>query len=268
MRFLLVAFFTIFALCLGSMSSPVANAQDDAKWVKYVSWKGQVDDLIIFSIDKETFKAIYPVGSGYKNATTEFFASDPSKECVAKVEVSKGRGDVGLVKQWWQRPDDSLRVQVIDDQPGYGEYEFTIYYMEIVLTGKEKAKYKKKVDQAIFKSDIHLMNISFANDNLMEALRWARSAYKIDPLNWDVLNIIGDLHVKLNNEENAVDIFIILRDYGHLTDENQKLFEELSPYEAAKKPDDDEDEDEDDEDDEGDDDDDDDDEGDDDDDDE
>lgn len=228
-------FMTLFVFC-ALANSPDIRAEENGEWVKYMTWKGEVDELIIMRLENETVKVDYPVGSGFRNMKITFFEGDPLSECAAKVEVKKGRGDVAVRKQWWQKPDNTIRLQILDEEPGWGEYEFTVYYLVSELSHTEKGKYENASGNALYKYDVHHMNKSIAKDDLVNALRWARSAYEINRLNWEILNIIGELHYLLNSKDQAEDVFIILRDYGYLTDENMERFKELDSYEASKKP--------------------------------
>lgn len=225
----------VFVLC-GLTNPLIAHAEEDENWVKYCSWKGQVDELLVLRIENETIKAVFPVSSGYKDAKIDFFAGDPKTECAAKIEVTNGRGHVAIRKQYWQKPDSSITVQILDEEPGFGQYEFTVFYCEKELSPYDKAKYEDSIDKALYIYDVYHMNMARAKGNLVDAKRWARSAYEIDRLNWDILNIIGELHYLLNEMEKAEDVFIILRDYGYLTEENMERFKELNAYEASKKP--------------------------------
>jgi len=202
-------------------------------WVKYVTWEGDVDDMLLLRIDNEEVKSDYPVASGYKNAKFTFFAGEPKSECAAKVEV-EGRGSVAIRKQYWQRPDNSLVIQIYDKDSGYGHYKFTVYYWEKSFTPAEKGKYLDAVNKALYEWDVYFLNGALAKDDFVDALRWARSAYEIDRLNWDMLNTMGMLYYKLNIKDRAVDVFVILRDYGNLTEDNKKRFKEISPYEYSK----------------------------------
>ncbi len=244
MRIVITLFITtLFIFCAFTDSSNV-RAEEDGEWVKYMTWKGEVDELIIIRLVNETVKVDFPVGSGYKNAKITFFEGDPLNECAAKLEVKKGRGDVAIRKQWWQKPDNTIRLQILDEEPGYGEYEFTVYYLIGELSHSGRSKYESAVDKTLYKYDVHHMNNALEKDDLVDALRWARSAYEIDRQNWEILNIIGEIHYLLGSKELAEDVYIILRDYGYLTDENMERFKELDPYEASKKPDEEEDEEE------------------------
>lgn len=222
-------------IIFGLVFPSAAKAEDESGWVKYCSWKGQVKDLIILSIIKEEIKVIYPVGSGYRNATIDFFAGDPTSDFVAKVDVIKADGKVSIRKQFWQAPDKSIRVQIINEKEGWGDYEFIVYYSEQSLMPTEKAKYQADVNKSFYDYDVYQIKAARAKNDLRDALRWARSAYEIDRLNWDILNIVGEIHYLLNEKPQAEDVYIILRDHGYLTPENQEKFVEISPYEASKK---------------------------------
>ena len=236
-------FMALFVFC-ALANLPDVRADENGEWVKYMTWTGEVDELIIMRLENETVKVDYPVGSGFRKSTITFFESDPLIECATKVEVTKGRGDVAVRKQWWQKPDHTIRLQILDEEPGWGEYEFTVYYQVCELTHSEKGKYENAASKALYKYDVHHMNAALEREDLVNAIRWARSAYEIDRLNWEILNIIGELHYLLNSKDQAEDVFIILRDYGYLTDENMERFKELNPYEASKKPESEEDEEE------------------------
>jgi len=209
-------------------------AQEKAEWIKYLTWEGDIDDMIIFRVEEEMIKADYPVASGYRNAKVTFYASDPNINCATKVEVEEGRGSVAISKQFWQPPQSYIKIQVFDQPKGYGHYKFTIYYLEKKFTPQEKASYQKLVNKAVYEFDVYQLNRELAKENLPDALRWARSAYEIDRLNWEMLNIIGAIYYRMNAMEKAEDVFVILRDYGYLTEENKKRFKEIAPFEYSK----------------------------------
>ena len=238
MRFkMFIPIFLFLSMIVSGLVFPSeVKAEDESGWVKYCSWKGQVKDLIVLSIIKEEMKVVFPVGSGYRNATIDFFAGDPVGEFVAKLDIVKTDGKVSIRKQFWQAPDRSIRVQIINEKEGWGDYEFTVYYSEHTLLPSEKAKYQLEVNKSLYDYDFHQINVARAKNDLRDALRWARSAYEIDRLNWDILNIVGEIHYLLNEKPQAEDVFIILRDHGTLTPENWERFKEISPYEASKKP--------------------------------
>jgi hypothetical protein len=229
-------FLTLIIFGLAYPSAAKAEDENETGWIKYCSWKGQVKDLIILSIIREEMKVAFPVGTGFRNATIDFFAEDPQGDFVAKLDVVKSDGKVAVRKQFWQAPDRSIRVQIINEKEGWGDFEFTVYYREETLMPSEKIKYQAEVNTALYDYDVHQINYARSKNDLRDALRWARSAYEIDRLNWDILNIVGELHYLLNEKNSAEDVYIILRDHGHLTPENMERFKELNPYEASKKP--------------------------------
>jgi len=203
-------------------------------WIKYVTWEGDVDEMLILRVDNEDVKADYPVASGYKNAKFTFFTGEPQNECAAKVDIEAGRGSVAIRKQYWQKPDNSIEIQIYDKDPGYGHYKFTLYYWEKNFTHEEKVKYVDAVNKTFYDYDVYFLYRAMAKDNLIDALRWARSAYEINRMNWEMLNIEGMLYYKLSIMDKAEDVFIILRDYGYLTEDNKKRFQEIAPYEYSK----------------------------------
>jgi hypothetical protein len=233
MRFFLIVLVIVALAGIDGLHK--AYSQQEPEWIKYFTWEGDIDEMTIFRADKEEVKADYPVGSGFKNAKVIFFAGEnPGKECTAKIEVEEGRGNVAIIKQCWQPPESFIKIMIYDKEKGFGHYKFTVYYTERDLTPQERNPYQKLVNKAVYDFDVYQMNKAMSKDNLVDALRWARSAYEIDRLNWDMLNRIGALYYNLKMMDKAEDVFVILRDNGYLTEDNKTRFKEIAPYEYSK----------------------------------
>lgn len=235
MRLFSIILSGLLLVALLNVTSTSSAQTDNDGWVKYASWKGQVDNLLILKFFNDQVKSVYPVSFGYKNSSYEFFAEYPDSTAAAKIELKQGRGKIWVKKQYWHSPDRSIQVQIFDKQEGWGDYEFILYYKVSDLSSIEKNKYQDQVNDAVLAFDFYQLDNARAREDYFDALRWAKSAYEINRLNWDILNIIGELYYLNEMKDQAVDVYIVLRDNGYLTEENMKRFEELNPYEANKK---------------------------------
>lgn len=234
MRFMMIAIITLTLLLCGSVNSSVSNASENDEWIKYATWRGQVNDMLVLSFYQKEVKSVFPVATGFRNASYIYYIDPPKDPITARVEVNKGRGKVWLKKQYWFKRNPAIRVQIYDDQPGWDDYEITLYLSKTPLSRSERRPFQREMNDAAYAFDIYHMEKALAEGNLIDAIRWAKSAYEINRLNWDILNKIGEMYYQKRMYKLATDVYIVLRDHGYLTDENWERFHEISPYEASR----------------------------------